>query len=378
MQQVFVDSDNNNSVRKIQFLSESEGFVAFDKWIGYSKDSGRTFTRKFVTTSNVNYNGYGVNLTFGFAIKGVYAFSNSWLLVYGHYGFVPAILSSTDGGNSFTLVYQADTNPAYLYRGVLDMFFSGYTGYAVTDDRVLKTTNRGLSWATVCVNNNADFLHLNFFDGVKGIAVAQSKILKTLNGGSSWQSISTPLDYIRSASFLNDQKGWLSIGGLIYRTTTGGNSWEKMNNEDAPVAGTVLRFQNDSIGYTNGDTYTLLKTTDGGKYWQKLRRTNRFSYLGYIHESLFFLNHNQYWAGGGHGFLELTTNGGGESVPVAAFVIDYSDLSTTNTVRLLNKSKPGSAFTWYRNQTILSTSYDAAYVSNREGVGYDPANCPRH
>src|SRR5688572_14497166 len=75
MRQVFVDnSDEDNHVTKVSFYAPNEGFVAFKKWIGYTTDSGRTFQRKYITMNNVNFNGYPVNLTFGFEVMGVKAF----------------------------------------------------------------------------------------------------------------------------------------------------------------------------------------------------------------------------------------------------------------------------------------------------------------
>ena len=102
MRQVYVDVEENNHVVKTYFYSPSEGYVAFEHWIGYTTDSGRTYTKKYITNSNVNYNNYSVNLLFGFEINGVIAFNQNTLLVYGSYDNVPSILYSTNGGNSFS------------------------------------------------------------------------------------------------------------------------------------------------------------------------------------------------------------------------------------------------------------------------------------
>lgn len=99
MRQVYLDETaTDNYIQKISFYSASHGYVAFTYWIGYTSDSGKTFTKKWITNSNVDYNGFSVNLTFGFAIEGVKAFNQNKIIVYGHYGYVPAILYSTNGG----------------------------------------------------------------------------------------------------------------------------------------------------------------------------------------------------------------------------------------------------------------------------------------
>ena len=70
LREIYLDSDSSNTINRVSFFSASEGYVAFTKWIGHTTDSGRTYTQLFITNSNVNYNGYSVNLTFGFEIAG--------------------------------------------------------------------------------------------------------------------------------------------------------------------------------------------------------------------------------------------------------------------------------------------------------------------
>lgn len=149
MRQMYRDADPDNNIYKISFYSPSEGYVAFSKWVGYTTDSGRTFTKKYITLSNVNYGSYtNINLTFGFGIEGVKAFDKNTLIVYGDYGLVPAILYSSDGGNSFKLVYHSQYNHMQLSTGIKDIDFlqNSNIGYAVDADRILKTTNKGLTW----------------------------------------------------------------------------------------------------------------------------------------------------------------------------------------------------------------------------------------
>ena len=70
MRQIYVDGNQNNAISKLSFFSASNGFVAFNNWIGYTTDSGRSYSQKNITINNVNFNGYSVNLTFGFGING--------------------------------------------------------------------------------------------------------------------------------------------------------------------------------------------------------------------------------------------------------------------------------------------------------------------
>src|SRR6185436_2065424 len=69
VRQVYEDAAAGNEVKRISFYSASEGYVAFRDWIGYTTDSGRTFTKKLITLSNVDTKGNTVNATFGFGIS---------------------------------------------------------------------------------------------------------------------------------------------------------------------------------------------------------------------------------------------------------------------------------------------------------------------
>jgi hypothetical protein len=57
MRRVYVDDNPDNELYKLSFYSPSQGFAAFRDWIGFTADSGHTFTHKPITLSNVDYNG---------------------------------------------------------------------------------------------------------------------------------------------------------------------------------------------------------------------------------------------------------------------------------------------------------------------------------
>ncbi len=375
MRQVYTDTDENNHIRNISFYSLSEGYVAFSKWIGFTQDSGRTFIKKFITTSNVNYNNESVNLTFGFSINGVHAFSKDRILVYGHYGFRPAILYSSDRGNSFSLVYHFSLNQAYFYNGVTDMEFpnEGTTGYAIVEDQVIKTADKGLSWHPVFTGVGLDLFKLDFQSGVLGYVLGSKSLIKTQDGGGAWQFLPKPAGDLLSINFINEQSGWLNVvndnGGLIYGTTDGGTSWVLKNEVSYyDVRSTVMHFINDSTGYAIAPDFDLLKTSDKGKIWEKVERDNNFRYLNYSLQALHFINVNTLWAGGGHGFLEFSTNGGGITMPKALLSIDLSQLSTISKIQLINKSKQGYSYKWFKNSVLLSTDYTTSYTSNRLSI----------
>jgi hypothetical protein len=379
MRQVYEDVLADNEIKKISFYSPSQGYVAFTRWIGYTTDSGRTFVKKYITTSNVNYNTYSVNLTFGFGIRGVKAFGVDTLLVYGNYGFVPAILYSTDQGNSFTLVYHSQVNAQHFTEGIMDMAFPQNTniGFAVEADRIIKTTNRGKTWSIVLTSVNS------FFDYIEPVSdntiftfstEYNSKLVRTDNGGTNWQQMSIPAGQVQYAHFITPAKGWLNMNnsgeGMLYYTSNGGVNWTLKNDVTAnPFVTRKMKFINDSTGYAVGGLYSVWKTIDSGRAWEPLPRDNNYTYLGYSHNDIHIWDKDQLWAGGGHGFLELSTNGGGTPFPKAYFKIETG---YTSTVNLKNYSKRGYQCKWYVNDVLVSTSYNASYthaiVSGRDSV----------
>ncbi len=294
MRQVFVDNQNaNNEINKLSFYSPSQGYAGFTQWVGYTVDSGRSFVQKPITLSNVDYNNYSVNLTFGFGIAGVKAFNQDSVIVYGDYGLVPAILYSTDGCNTFKLIFQSQYNPFQLSGGITDMVFpqNDNIGYAVDADRIWKTTDRGFTWTAVSTDPGSFFTFLESVDDNNVFAMSTnsttSKILKTTNGGAGWQTMGLPAGLVEYAAFITASKGWLNMNdafgnGSVYYTSNGGTSWVQKNDVTVtPFSCDKMKFVNDSTGYALSGLFTVWKTTDSGKVWEPIPRDNSFSYLGF-------------------------------------------------------------------------------------------------
>ncbi|MCG2616963.1 FG-GAP-like repeat-containing protein [Terrimonas sp. NA20] len=364
---------------KFSFYSRSEGYVAFRDWVGYTVDSGRTYIRKPVTLNNVNYNSHLVNLTFGFGIMGVKAFDQQNIILYGHYGFEPAILRSYNGGNTFTLVYYLGVNPSEFLNGVPDMVFpeNNLVGYAIEANNILKTTDGGVNWVTHKAYPGKYLTRIDALDNNNVYAYGTygnlTNLVKTTNGGASWQDITMPSipgshKTILSAFFRTASKGWLSYSNTdnqeyFFTTSNGGASWTLLNDPVATSFGcSEMKFFDDNNGFALSGMNEVYRTSNGGVIWEPLPRDNRFEYLNYSHNDLAFWNDQQIWAGGGGGLVEISTNGGGSPLPRAYFKIDTAGLKATQKVKLLNYSRQSYSYRWLVNGVEVSTAYNAEYT----------------
>lgn len=363
--QVHIEPDMDNAL-KPSFYAPNEGYVAFDKFVGYTTDSGKTYVQKKITNSNVDYSGNSVNLTFGFTIKGVKAFDKNSIFVYGDYGFEPTILHSTDGGNTFKIVYFIAVDLASSTPSIVDLVFpqNDNIGYALFDNHIIKTTDGGLSWPEDATLGDGNVTSLQFLDDTHGFASGPGaiNILKTTDGGN-WQFVHKPDGTLNSAYFLNAATGWAcNNDGTVYLTQDGGANWTLQNTQ--PLAAlhiNKMQFVNDSTGYAIAFGYDVYKTSDAGKVWERLPRNTSYHYLGYSLTDFQLMN-NFTWATGAHGYVALSANNGGRTIPAALFAVDTTGLWSTGIVKLQNFSKSGYQYNWFVNGKAIGTSYNISYT----------------
>jgi hypothetical protein len=276
LRQVYLDTQANNQVMKISFFSPSTGYIGFYNWVGFTTDSGRTYARKYITLSNVNVGSYSnIDVTGGFDIRGVKAFSQDTIIVYGDYALVPSILYSTNGGNTFTLVFYSQFNPNQLSTGIMDMAFpvDHRTGFAVDADRILKTSNGGVTWTVVDVAQGSFFNYLEALDNNNLFAFSNSNspgtVLRTSDGGSTWQTPVLPAGQINYITFYTAGKLWVSMqngsASNLYYSADAGADWTPKNPAAAPFSCIKMKFVNDSTGYALKAGFTVYKTSDSGK-----------------------------------------------------------------------------------------------------------------
>ncbi len=189
------------------------------------------------------------------------------------------------------------TQPLYAVQ------FPNDTGYAVGYyGTVIRSTDRGLSWAAMPFPNSGNLQDVYFHDALNGFAVGDSGLFHTVDGGLSWGTVATPLPGPWGCiTFVSPQVGfcgggWFGTGALL-RTLDGGATWSVVFSGAAnPVSN--IHFPTGGTGYAieYGYSWEVLKTTDGGANWTALPIQPMSSLTSF--EGLHFLDADNGYAGG--------------------------------------------------------------------------------
>lgn len=290
---------NFNYLWSCKFISHNEGWVGGNSVIMHTSDAGATWN--FQYNRNENY----VILDFSFPSPSI-----GWAVGGYH------ILKTTDRGLSWEK--QDIDNPSYYqcvnFIDTLNGWLTGGSGY------ISKTSDGGKTWVQKNIGAKGNINNVQFITPNIGYALDEfsassidSSVLKTIDGGETWKrySVGPYQGRIRTLFFLTENLGW-AAGNYeeIWKTTNGGLNWVKQRGDDEKEMGTILKikFISPDFGYAvGGDNVKnlILKTTDGGTAWQKLK-TPSTSFITNVE----LLNKDTVWVVGYDGLLLKTLNGG--------------------------------------------------------------------
>lgn len=336
---------------------------------------------------------------------------------------VPQIAKTTDGGRSWSAIYElhgSANNREFLERSMF--FVDVQTGWYVTlGGHIYKSTTGGTSWDLMFKDTTITMHKITFRDPLNGWVAGGDEdskpvVLRTSDGGFSWNAVransADGLDrgYFNTVHFLNRDTGWaagtprsvfrttdggvtwipgttstlsgkydvdfttptsgaaVAMGGKILRTTDGGltwpavQSWSGLWSQDANLYS--VKFLDSAIGVATGGGSLVFQTTDGGASWT--RRTNQ-NLIGWT--QVYFLNSDNGWVIGKDNdsgmtkpVLMKTTNGGSywQRIP-----LDFSGQSMT----FIDKDK-GWIGGLSRN-LLMSTDGGLSWVEQLKGLkGY--------
>ncbi len=201
-----------------------------------------------------------------------------------------------------------------------DVYFVSETvGYAVgsigTTETVIKTTDGGLTWTNLTLDNASDkrdFYGVYFTDANNGYVVGKwGTVVKTTDGGANWtRQTTTGGNHLLDVTFVNSTTGFIvGNNSNIFKTTDGGVTWVQKNSGSSGIA--EVFFLDENNGFVAGLGNTLMKTTDGGENWATMVN-DRFANESYL--SVSFTDNNtgytSMWGDDGNPYFLTTVDGG--------------------------------------------------------------------
>jgi photosystem II stability/assembly factor-like uncharacterized protein len=197
-------------------------------------------------------------------------------------------------------------------------FLNANTGFGVCKySTFFKTTNAGLNWIIYNNLNYEESWALDFINENVGY-VGGSHVHKTTNGGISWDTLTFGLEFGTSdIQFVNLNTGFICattidayIGytGYVMKTTNGGSNWTANYVINNPL--TDMYFLNERIGFVLSWS-GIFKTINGGENWFQIRSCSNNSL-----NVVYFLDSSTGYIVGSAGTIIKTTNGGGEPIGI--------------------------------------------------------------
>ena len=225
------------------------------------------------------------------------------------------LLSTADGGAH----WQVDTLVHNRLEGV--MFDAGGEGFACGLDGLVLHRPPGVAhWYAIrtdyCWNRGCYFR-----DARNGVVVSgegfQGGLARKLGPEAAWiQDTLCDFPNALSAVWYSDSVTVHAAGlGYMLRSTDGGRNWQRLE-----VTGDFfqsIHFPTATTGYLCGSSGSILKTTDAGLSWQTLRAGGSFGGKNQPFRALWFVSAEKGYLVGDGGLFWRTENGGADWTPLA-------------------------------------------------------------
>lgn len=248
-QKIYPLTGTSPSFEKIEFVSESKGFVAGYDLFMKTEDSGNTWTPMTVGTDVYLYN----NLSF---------YDENIGFVSAQLDDAPyfAIYLTTDGGDTWTpatdVLNAGGINIAYANETTL--FSVG------ADERIAKSTDGGDTWNQIYAGIIQNyFLSVYFKDQNNGVIAGEDGLLKTTHdGGVTWSDFATGYHHFYALAYKGDQ---IMAGGTdtdIYFSEDNGASWSQIFVGNGQNQLYEIEFFEDGSGLISGSGGIIIKFED--------------------------------------------------------------------------------------------------------------------
>jgi photosystem II stability/assembly factor-like uncharacterized protein len=278
------------------------------------------------------------------------------------------VFRTTNGGVNFTRLYIDSVQTAFSKVIFKDI----NTGWIITYNKLLKTTNSGINWSQCDSLNITNFYFINSITG--WACTSGGTVYKTINGGLNWIPYSvSPGSYLVEIYFIDNNTGWVcSSSPYIYKSTNSGMNWIAYGTGLTDWTSSI-EFYDHSWGWASSDSGKILTTTNGGVNWtiHATGETHNLMCLCFPTKSTGYVFGNKFLTPYSNEFILMkTTNGGligfsktSNEIPVSfALHQNYPNPFNPSTkIKFqipLNKAKPGSDVGGERGLSVRLIVYD--------------------
>lgn len=224
------------------------------------------------------------------------------------------VMNTQDGG----LSWSTDTSMGWKMEHVC--FDAAGQGYACGQNALLYRPSGTIHWR-VFRNDFKWFRDCHFPDGTRGALVGgegfHGGIVHTFGPDPFWVT-DTVQDFPNEIEsvWYSDATTLHAVGfGWVMRSMDAGRSWDRFD-----ITGDFFQsvhFPTPTTGYICGSSGTILKTTDGGKQWNSIRKGGSTGLRKKTFRALWFATAEKGWIVGENGIFWQTEDGGDSWQPVA-------------------------------------------------------------
>lgn len=179
-----------------------------------------------------------------------------------------AIFRTTDGGASWTKVWQAAE--AVSQERPIIAFASPSLGWALTESRLLRSTDAGMTWETVLTGSFEQYGVATSGSTVWLMALGGGSARVSTDAGATWNSISTPVKYAYPHALLTEQTiVTAGEGGKVWRTDDGGVTWTQPAQVTTKTLW-ALTPVSPTLIWAAGEDGTVIRSVDAGLTWKRV------------------------------------------------------------------------------------------------------------
>lgn len=250
-----------------------------------------------------------INSNTNYELSSIFYATDSVVYAAGgsEYG-IGVIIRSTDGGYTWSTpdsIMPKEIYALYFFNAA-DGVAGGFNSYwtSTTDSGKTYSTANASNWVSI---NAIGFMNQNVGIKVGGDGIANGYIATTINGGNNWNYYSVPGN-LTALEYVDSNNVFTSGYGEVYKSEDGGLSFQATEARGDFFLG--LDFPTPNTGYFAGFEGMILKTTDDGNSFSKVRKGNA-PFAKRVHfETIKFWDEDNGFVAGAAGVMYKTSDGG--------------------------------------------------------------------